>query len=138
MSSPNRLRSLGQAIAHSTASDTRARRCVLAVGLYVFCTLVFFACAPRDLITEHTKFNHYALLADSWLRGRFDLGHTPPGYTQNNDFASYQGRWYVSFPPFPAVLLLPWAKLAKTPENLRDGQVWLWFAGVGPAVLFLA
>lgn len=120
------------------ASDTRMRRYVLAVGLYVFCTLIFFACAPRDIIVEHTKYNHYALLADTWLRGRLDLGHAPPAYTQNNDFASYQGRWYVSFPPFPAVLLLPWAKLAKTPENLRDGQVWLWFAGVGPAVLFLA
>jgi hypothetical protein len=28
-------------------------------------------------------------------------------------------------------------KLAGSPENLRDGQIWLWLAGLGPALLFL-
>ncbi len=132
------FQALARALPPSLTADTRARRFLLALVLYVVCTGVFFASAPRDVLTEHTKFNHYALLADAWLRHRLDLGHPPPAYTQNNDFAPYNGRWYVSFPPFPAVLLLPWAKLAGTPENLRDGQVWLWFAGIGPAVLFLA
>jgi hypothetical protein len=116
---------------------TLRRRIVLALGVYVACTIVFFACAQRQLLTEHTQYNHYALLADAWLHGRLDLGHPPPAYSQNNDFAEYQGRYYVSFPPFPAVLLLPLVKLAGSPENLRDGQFWLWFAGAGPALLFL-
>ncbi len=107
-------------------------------GATASCTAVYFAVAPREVVTQHTPFNHYALLADAWLNGRLDLGHPPPPYTQNNDFAEFQGRWFVSFPPFPAVLLLPWVKLAGSPENLRDGQVWLWMAGIGPAVLFLA
>jgi hypothetical protein len=119
------------------APGSRKRRLVLAVAVYLGCTIVYFACAPRELLTEHTKFNHFALLADSWLHGRFDLGHPPPAYTQNNDFAEYKGRWFVSFPPFPALILLPLVKLAGSPENLRDGQVWLWLAGVGPAILFL-
>jgi hypothetical protein len=109
----------------------------LALAVYVWCTVVYFACAPRELVTQHTKYNHYALLADAWLHGRLDLGHPPPAYSQNNDFAEYSGRWYVSFPPFPAVLLLPLVKVAGTPENLRDGQFWLWLAGLGPSVLFL-
>src|SRR6266850_387285 len=113
------------------------RRVVLAVGVYVACTAVYFLCAPRQLLTEHSQFNHYALLADAWLHGHLDLGHPPPAYTQNNDFAEFQGRYFVSFPPFPAVLLLPWVKLAGSPENLRDGQIWLWLAGLGPALLFL-
>ncbi len=113
------------------------RRVVLAIGVYVACTAVYFLCAPRQLLTEHSQFNHYALLADAWLHGRLDLGHPPPAYTQNNDFAEFQGRYFVSFPPFPAVILLPFVKLAGTPENLRDGQIWLWLAGVGPALLFL-
>ena len=113
------------------------RRLALALGVYVACTAVYFACAPRQLLTEHSQYNHYALLADAWLRGRLDLGHPPPAYTQNNDFAEFQGRYYVSFPPFPAVILLPLVKLAGSPENLRDGQIWLWLAGVGPALLFL-
>ena len=116
--------------------DSKQRRWVLALGVYLSCTVVYFLCAPRQLWTEHTQFNHFALLADAWLHGRLDLGHPPPPYTQNNDFAEFQGRYYVSFPPFPAVILLPFAKLAGSPENLRDGQIWLWLAGVGPAVLW--
>src|SRR2546427_65328 len=88
------------------------RRLVLALGLYVTCTAVYFAFAPRQLLTEHSQYNHYALLADAWLHGRLDLGHPPPAYTQNNDFAEFQGRYYVSFPPFPAVILLPLVKIA--------------------------
>jgi len=110
---------------------------VLALAVYATCTAVYFAFARRDMLTEHTKYNHFALLADAWLKGKLDLGHPPPAYTQNNDFAEHNGRWFVSFPPFPAVLLLPWVWLAKTPENLRDGQIWLWLAGAGPSVLFL-
>src|SRR4249920_3894217 len=104
--------------------DTRRRRLVLALGVYLACTAVFFVCAPRQLLTEHTQFNHYALLADAWLHGHLDLGHPPPAYTQNNDFAEHAGKYFVSFPPFPAVILLPFAKLAGSPENLRDGQIW--------------
>src|SRR3954449_2659287 len=91
---------------------TRKRRLLLALGIWAVCTVVYFGFAPRDRITRHTIANHYALLADNWLHGRLDLGHAPPAYTGNNDFAHYQNRWYVSFPPFPAVLLLPMAAVA--------------------------
>jgi len=117
---------------------TRRRRLLLAVAIYAACTAVYFGFAPRDRITKHTPYNHHVLLAESWLHGRLDLGHAPPAYTQNNDFAQFQGRWYVSFPPFPAVIMLPVVAVAGTAEKVRDGQIWLWLAGIGPAVLFLA
>jgi hypothetical protein len=117
---------------------TRKRRLLLALGIWAVCTAVYFAFAPLDRITRHTISNHHALLAESWLHGRLDLGHPPPAYTGNNDFASYKGKWYVSFPPFPAVLMLPVVAVAGSAEKVRDGQVWLWLAGLGPAVLFLA
>lgn len=117
---------------------SRARRLLQAFLVYATCTGIYFAAAAPRRLHHHTEYNHYALLADSWLHGRLDLGGPPPGYTGNNDFASYKGKWFVSFPPFPAVVLLPFAKAAGAPERLRDGQIWLWFAGVGPAVLFLA
>lgn len=119
------------------APDSAQRRLALALAIWAACTAVYFASAPRQRLTEHTSFNHYALLADGWLHGRLDLGHPPPAYAQNNDFAQYQGKWFISFPPFPALLLAPLVKLAGSPENLRDGQVWLWVAGVAPALLFL-
>jgi hypothetical protein len=119
-------------------SGTRRRRLLIALSIHLVCTGVYFACAAPNVVGHHTIANHHALLADAWLRGRLDLGHPPPDYTQNNDFASWKGRWYVSFPPLPAVLLLPFARAAGAPERLRDGQIWLWLAGLGPAMLFLA
>ncbi len=120
------------------APGSRTRRIVLGLMVYAFCTAVFFASAARDRILEHSPYNHYALLADCWLHGRLDMAGPPPPYAQGNDFALYKDRWYVSFPPFPAVWLLPWVKIAGRVENVRDGQAFLWLAGVGPAVLWLA
>jgi hypothetical protein len=130
-------RSLRESLATWFPADSRRRRIALAALVYLVCSGVFFALARRDIVTEHTKANHFALLAESWMHGRLDLGHPPPAYTQNNDFAEFQGKWFISFPPFPALILLPFLYVAKTPENLRDGQIWLWMAGVGPALLFL-
>src|SRR5690349_15388460 len=107
----------------SSPAPARARRALIALSLYAALTAVFFASAPRELLDRHTSFNHFALLADGWLHGRLDLGGAPPDYTGNNDFAVHAGRHYVSFPPFPAVLLLPAAAIAGSPERVRDGQI---------------
>ncbi|MGI6376400.1 MAG: glycosyltransferase family 39 protein [Anaerolineae bacterium] len=45
--------------------------------------------------------NLYALQADAFLHGRFDL---PQHY---HDTAVFEGRYYVPFPPFPALLVTP-------------------------------
>jgi hypothetical protein len=54
-----------------------------------------------------------------------------------NDFALYDSKWFISFPPFPAILMMPLVWLSGSPENFRDGQFIVWLAGIGPAVLFL-
>ena len=118
-------------------ADTRSRRILVALAVYVVCAGVFAAVAGPDRLTRHTPFNHYALLADAWLHGRQDLPRGPPSYTQHNDFAEFEGKTYISFPPFPAVLMLPLVKVAGSPENFRDGQFMIWLAGLGPALLFL-
>src|SRR5258708_3282267 len=117
----NLARMAEERLASVLVPGSRRRRLALPLFVFVVCTIFYFAWAPRQLLTEHSQYNHYALLADAWLHGHLDLGHPPPAYTQNNDFAEFQGRYYVSFPPFPALLLLPWVKLAGSPENLRDG-----------------
>jgi hypothetical protein len=118
--------------------DPARRRLALATLLYVGLTIVYFACASRDRILAHTPYNHFAHLAKGWLEGRLDLGGPPPAYAGNNDFALYQDRWYVVFPAFPAVLLLPAVAIAESVERVRDGQIFVWLAGIGPALLFLA
>jgi hypothetical protein len=116
---------------------SRRRRLLLAAIVYLAASVVYAAFAGRERLGEHTPFNHYALMADAWLHGRQDLAHGPPAYAMNNDFAEFNGKTYISFPPFPAVLMLPLVKLAGTPENFRDGQFIIWLAGIAPAVLLL-
>jgi hypothetical protein len=109
-----------------------------ALAIYAGVTLVLLACAAPDVLREHTPYNHFALMAEAWLNGRLDLGGAPPTYTGGNDFASYHGKWFVVFPAFPSVLLLPLVALAGGAEAVADGRVFVLLAGLGPAVLFLA
>lgn len=114
----------------------RSRRVLIGLGIYLACSVVF-ALLAGDRLGQHTAANHYALLAEAWLRGRHDLGGQPPAYTGMNDFALFEGKWFISFPPFPSVLMLPLVWVAGSADNFRDGQFIVWLAGVGPAVLFL-
>ncbi|HEY2733908.1 MAG TPA: hypothetical protein VGI70_07985 [Polyangiales bacterium] len=114
------------------------RRLTIALGIYALSTIVFFLFADPAVIHEHTPWNHFALLADAWRHGRLDLGGPPPAYTGNNDFARFENKYFVVFPPFPALLLLPVVALANAPERVQDGKFFLLLAGIAPAVLFLA
>jgi hypothetical protein len=100
--------------------------------------LVFAATAPRQLWSEHTAFNHHALVAEAWLAGRLDLGGDPPAYTQLNDFALYEDRWFVSFPPFPALLLVPLVAISGSAERTPDGLFFLLIAAAAPGLLYRA
>lgn len=62
-------------------------------------------------------YNSYALQADAWLHGRLDLGQDYPWL----ELAIYQGRYYVSFPPFPSCLLLPFSLFCGT--HTPDGII---------------
>ncbi|MGK3993819.1 hypothetical protein [Sorangium sp. So ce1024] len=125
--------------AESSEQARRAgRRATIALAIYALVTLVYAVSSPRAIFAAHTPYNHYALLAEAWLHGRLDLGGPPPAYAGGNDFAVFGGRTFISFPPFPAVLIAPLVQLAGGAERVRDGQFFLAFAGVGPAVLFLA
>lgn len=116
--------------------ESRSRRLVFALGIYLAC-LVVFALIAGDRLLTHTPYNHFAHLADAWLHGRHDLRGGAPGYAGNNDFAVFEGKTHISFPPFPAILMMPIVALAGSPENFRDAQFVVWLAGIGPAVLFL-
>lgn len=124
--------------ARALVKGSRARRLVLSLCIYVGVSLVLLACARPGLLSEHTAHNHFALLAESWLRGRLDLGGAPPAYTGNNDFARFDGKWFVVFPPLPSVLLLPFVAAAGNAEAVCDGRFFLLLAGLAPALLFLA
>jgi hypothetical protein len=117
--------------------ESRTRRLILAALVYVVCASAFATVAGPARLTQHTNYNHFALLADAWLHGHQNLPNGPPHYAGNNDFVRFEGKTFISFPPFPAVLMLPLVKLAGSAEDFRDGQFVIWLAGIAPAVLFL-
>jgi len=64
------------------------------------------------MFTEKTPFMHspycsYALQARRWLDGHLDLGEDYPWL----ELAVYNGRYYVSFPPLPTLIVLPFVAL---------------------------
>jgi hypothetical protein len=49
-------------------------------------------------------FDPFRLLANSFLHGKIYLLTTPQS---THDLTFYNGHWYVPYPPFPAILMLP-------------------------------
>ncbi|MCP4536775.1 MAG: hypothetical protein GY832_06485 [Chloroflexi bacterium] len=73
------------------------------VRLFVVFVVVYGLTAGASL-GRHSLAPHFVYLAESFLHGRLDLLHVPePPY----DLTLFVGRWYVSFPPLPALLMLP-------------------------------
>lgn len=83
--------------------------CLLA-GLFVFYAFTGFW--PN----KENDYNSYALQAESWLHRRLDLGQD----YEYLELAIFQNKYYVSFPPFPSYLLLPFTIIfgTKTPDHL--------------------
>ncbi|MEO8177468.1 MAG: hypothetical protein ABI895_01420 [Deltaproteobacteria bacterium] len=118
-------------------ANERVRTWLWALACYLVLLAVYAAVAGSARLTDHTAFNHFALQAEAWLHGRLDLGGAPPDYAASNDFAQYDGKWFVPFPALPAALLLPLVYLAGSADLVRDGQFFVWLAPIGPALLFV-
>jgi hypothetical protein len=111
---------------------------LVALVLFTVTLVAFLATADAATLRAHTPFNHYALLAEGFLHGRLHLDGPPPDYTQYNDFAVHDQRWWVSFPPAPAVLITPLVALSGSAEATRDGLFFIVVGALTPALLFLA
>jgi len=114
------------------------RRRALAFAVYAVTTAVYVLFAAPATLSAHTPYNHFALQAAAWLHGRLDLGGPPPAYAGGNDFSFLDGKWFVPFPPLPALLLVPAVFFAGSAEAVSDGRFFIWLAGLAPAALFLA
>ena len=101
--------------------------------------LVFAVCAAVYVATLGARVRgpsdnvHFVSLAESYLHGSLAvLSERPPG---ENDWAQYKGRWFVVFPPFPALMIMP--AVAIWHGAVWDRLYWALFAGLGPALLFV-
>jgi hypothetical protein len=94
--------------------------------------LAVFAAVSCERLGSHSRDNHYVYLAEGMLDGRLHIDGKPP---HRNDWAEHEGRWYVSFPPLPAILMIPGVALFGLDFNDRIFS--LLFAAAGPALLLL-
>lgn len=149
-----------------------ARTSKVALCVY-FAALAAYAGASAGRLRAHSTDTHFSYLADMWLHGRLDLGHSPPNmndwaeveYLKLKDGRTVAGaflrssptrfrelggktesiapaeivsrtqKYYVSFPPFPAILFLPFVAIWGLAFN--DVLFTVVLAALGPTLLFL-
>lgn len=87
----------------------RARALTLLLTLVVFaafCAVYLYSAKSLDRINTPGA-AYFDQLADSFLKGRLDID--PKGV---HDLTQHNGKWYVPFPPLPALLLMPWVAIS--------------------------
>ncbi len=88
------------------------RQALLKMGAWLPALLVFalvlgaYWLAAGDTVSGPSGAPHFMYLADAFLNGRLDIAPAPPNALEN-DWTLFDGRWYVSFPPLPAILMMP-------------------------------
>ncbi|MDO5377386.1 MAG: hypothetical protein Q4G52_03530 [Clostridia bacterium] len=95
--------------------------CLLAVPLALLVVMLVTTTFTGLWPTGSNTYCSYALQACAWLEGRLDVGE---GYTWL-ELAIREGKYYVSFPPFPSLVLLPFAAVCgvNTPDHLIQWAV---------------
>jgi len=82
-----------------------------AVTVY---SLMYMLSGSFSPISEN-PYNNFSRQAESWLQGRLSL----PENVTWLELAIFDGRYYVSFPPFPSIAMLPFVLLfgVNTPDH---------------------
>lgn len=95
--------------------------CLLAVPLALLMVMLATTSFTGLWPTGSNTYRSYAIQACAWLEGRLDVGDI---YTWL-ELAVRNGKYYVSFPPFPSLVLLPFAAVfgADTPDHLIQWAV---------------
>lgn len=94
---------------------------ILSVLSALLVTMMFTGIWPWSF----NGYNSYTLQACAWLEGRLDLGYNYDWL----ELAIFEGKYFVSFPPFPSYVMLPFAAVFGT--NTPDGWIQLAFTVVG-------
>ncbi len=102
----------------------------LAAALFAGSLALLAAFAGHHLL-ETSAAPHFIYQAAAWLACQLHLTQPPPNL---NDWARIGERWYVSFPPGPALLMLPGVALLGL--DFPDVAFTVLFAGLNVALLF--
>jgi len=114
----------------------------VAAVIYAVAVSVFMGfMGPR--LPRPSPDNHFSYLADAYLHRTLAVrcgpevvrpGETCPPGGGGNDWARYNGKWFVPFPSFPAVVYMPAVAVGgrNYPNRVVDGLL----AGLAPALLY--
>jgi hypothetical protein len=95
-------------------------------------SLAAYALSSDGLLAHQSLAPHFVYQADAFLHGQLAL--TVPRPPNLNDWVLLDGRWYVSFPPFPALLMVPFVALWGLSFN--DVAFTLFFSAANVALLY--
>ncbi len=96
-------------------------------------SLGLFAAFSDGKLFHQSQAPQFVYQAEAFLHGQTGLTVQPPNL---NDWARANGQWYVSFPPFPAVVMAPLVALWGFQFN--DVSFTVFFAALNVALFFLA
>lgn len=104
--------------------------CIPALMLlgYIFIHMLF-----GGTLLSYNCWDSYSLQAMSWLSGRLDMGKNYEWL----ELAVYNGKYYLSFPPLPSVVMLPLVLLfgERTPSNLVSALYGIFTAMIAYKIL---
>lgn len=85
---------------------------LIVSGIYIIIYLY------SDKVLSPNPYNSYTKQCIAWLNGRLDLGQNYPWL----ELAFFEGKYYVSFPPFPSYAFLPFVLFLgeNNPESLLN------------------
>lgn len=92
-------------LAPALRSWVATHRLELMAAAFAF---VVYAAFSAGMLWRQSEGPHFVYQAAGFLRGELAIPTEPPNY---NDWVRLNGRWYVSFPPFPSVLMTPFVAL---------------------------
>lgn len=104
--------------------------CIPALMLlgYIFIHMLF-----GGTLLSYNCWDSYSLQAMYWLSGRLDMGKNYEWL----ELAVYNGKYYLSFPPLPSVVMLPFVLLfgERTPSNLVSALYGIFTAMIAYKIL---
>jgi hypothetical protein len=101
--------------------------------------LIFAVCAAVYVAMLDTRLKgpssqpHFLYQADAFLHGELAIRAGKP--PTDNDWVRFEKKIYVSFPPFPAIVVAP--LVAVWGVKAWDSLFWSVIGGLGPALLFV-
>ena len=102
----------------------------LWAGLFVLIIYALFTRRFRGFYWPTTRSAYFNYLADAFLHGQLHLRVQPPSAL---DLSVFEGRFYLYWPPFPALLLLPF--IAAWGVQFSDSLFTIGIAGLNVSLV---